>query len=90
MIEMAIALRPKLLLRALELYGRRDADAEDAVGDMYLAFCRKPPVSRTPAQLHHCLRTVLMNQRNQKLRNHFRDTGDLEVVSLDALRGWTG
>jgi hypothetical protein len=42
------------------------------------------------AQLHHWLRTVLVNQRNQKLRNHLRAAGDLEIVSLDARHGWTG
>jgi DNA-directed RNA polymerase specialized sigma24 family protein len=87
---MAIALRPKLLLRAHELYGFRDADAEDAVGDVYLAFFRKPPSPRTPAQLHHWLRSVLRNQRAAALRNRYRGAEDITIESLDALQGWVG
>lgn len=58
----AIALRPKLLLRARELCGRRDdVDAEDLVGVALLALVAKPPNPKTPAQLHRWLRTVLRN-----------------------------
>ena len=88
LIETAVGLRPKLLIRALELHDGRRADAEDAVADAYLAFCRKPPSPKSAAQLHHWLRTVLVNQRNSQLRKLYRD--DTVVVSLDVLHGWTG
>jgi len=89
LVEAAIALRPKLLLRGLELYDRRQADAEDAVSDVYLALCRKPPSPRTPSQLHHWLRTVLSNQWATALKRRYAGK-ELEVVSLDRLTGWTG
>lgn len=66
----AIALRPKLLLRARELCGRRaDVDAEDLVGVALLAMVVKPPEPETPAQLHHWLRSVLKNQAARSVRN---------------------
>jgi hypothetical protein len=46
----AIALRPKLLLRARELCGRRDVDAEDLVSIALLAMVEKPPSPRTETE----------------------------------------
>jgi DNA-directed RNA polymerase specialized sigma24 family protein len=90
MTEAAIALRPKLFKRALELYGLRDADAEDAVGDVYLAFFLKPPSPKTLTQLHHWMRSVLFKQRAKKLDVRYRGDRDRIDVSLDALNGWKG
>jgi hypothetical protein len=47
-VEAVVALPPKPLKRALELTGGHMAQAEDAVGYGYLAFCEKPP--RTACQ----------------------------------------
>lgn len=70
MCAAAIALHPKLLWRARELCGRRaDLDAEDLVGIALLALVAKPPNPKTPAQLHHWLRTVLRNQNVRQFRN---------------------
>jgi DNA-directed RNA polymerase specialized sigma24 family protein len=74
----AIALRPKLLLRARELCGQRaDLDAEDLVGVALLALVAKPPNPKTPKELHHWLRTVLRNQAARAYRN----MRGIEVVS---------
>jgi DNA-directed RNA polymerase specialized sigma24 family protein len=91
MVEIAVGLRPKLLLRALELCGGRRADAEDDVAEVYLALVRKPPAPRTPAQLHHWLRTVLQRQRDTRLRKDYKlEEAGVVFVSLDVLQGWTG
>jgi DNA-directed RNA polymerase specialized sigma24 family protein len=83
MSVVAIALRPKLLLRARELTGwRADVDAEDLVSLALLAMVAKPPNPKTPAQLHHWLRTVLRNQAARSYRNMH----GVEVVSWDALQ----
>ena len=66
----AIAFRPKLLLRARELCGRRaDVDAEDLVGLSYLAMVATPPHPTSPAQLHRWLRTVMRNAGARAYRN---------------------
>lgn len=82
MCAAAIALHPKLLWRARELCGRRaDLDAEDLVGIALLALVAKPPHPKTPAQLHHWLRTVLRNKSAQAFRNLYGAT----FVSYEAL-----
>jgi DNA-directed RNA polymerase specialized sigma24 family protein len=74
-------------MRALELYGGRLADAEDAVGDVYLALVRKPPSPRRRRSSHHWLRTVLRNLNARRLRDL---DGEDFPVSLDGLQGWVG
>lgn len=83
MSSAAITLYPKLLLRARELTGasRADLDAEDLVGIALLAMVAKPPEPKTLSQLHHWLRTVLRNTNARR----FRDLGDVELVSWDAI-----
>lgn len=83
MCASAIALRPKLLLRARELCGRRaDVDAEDLVGVALLALVAKPPNPKNPAQLHHWLRTVMRNKAAQRIR----DVHGATVVSLEGMQ----
>jgi len=82
MAAQAVALRPQLLKRALELCGRRDADAEDLVQDAYLAMIAKPPSPRTPSQLKHWLRSVMRNQQARA----YRARRGVETVSLDVLQ----
>lgn len=87
MVDTAVALRPKLLMRALELCGGHQHIAEDLVQDVYLALVRKPPTPRTPAQLHHWLRSVL---RNIDARRWRALHGEELPESFDRLMGWTG
>jgi|SRR5579859_982192 len=82
MADAAIALYPGLVLRARELRGRRaDVDAEDLVGVALLALVAKPPNPKTPAQLHHWLRTVMWGQNARR----FREFHGATFVSLEGL-----
>lgn len=50
-------------MRARELCGQgAELDAEDLVGDCYLKLVEKPPQPRSPTQLKHWLRTVMLNR----------------------------
>jgi DNA-directed RNA polymerase specialized sigma24 family protein len=77
----AIALRPKLLLRARELCGRRDVDAEDLVSIALLAMVEKPPDPRTQTDLLRWLRTVMRNLAARA----YRDLHGATFVSYEAL-----
>jgi DNA-directed RNA polymerase specialized sigma24 family protein len=77
----AIALRPKLLLRARELCGRRDVDAEDLVSVSYLAMVEKRPDPRTETELLRWLRTVMRNLAARA----YRDLRGATFVSYEAL-----
>jgi hypothetical protein len=68
---------------------RHVADSEDAVSDVYLAFCQKPPSPQTPAQFHRWLRSELRNPQAAGLRQPFRGAQDGVVESLDALQSRT-
>lgn len=80
MVAGAVALRPHLLARAMELTDGHAADAEDLVSDTYLKFVEKPPVAQSPSRLKNWLRTVL---RNRWIDGHRRQEAD--VVSLEEL-----
>jgi DNA-directed RNA polymerase specialized sigma24 family protein len=90
MTEAAVALRPKLMLRALELHGGHHADAEDLLHEVYVAFCRQPPAPRSPVQLLHWLRSVMLNLRRQEYRRRFGGDDEVTVASFDVMYGWTG
>ncbi len=80
----AIALRPKLLARAREISFSM-ADAEDLVGEAYLAFLTKPPQPNTATELHHWFRVVIQNLNAHRYRE-FR--GAIVVSSeAEAARG---
>ncbi len=76
-----IALRPKLLLRARELCGRGDVDAEDLVSIALLAMVEKPPSPRTETELLRWLRTVMRNLAARA----YRDLHGATFVSYEAM-----
>jgi DNA-directed RNA polymerase specialized sigma24 family protein len=77
----AIAYRPKLLMRARQLMGSlADVEAEDLVGDAYLAFVARPPQPRTPSALRNWFRLVI---RNHAAR-YFRELHDTKLESWEA------
>jgi DNA-directed RNA polymerase specialized sigma24 family protein len=78
----AFALRPKLLLRARELCGRRDVDAEDLVSVALLAMVEKPPSPRTETELLRWLRTVMRNLAARA----YRDLHGATFVSYEVIR----
>ena len=88
-MEHALALRPQLLMRAYELT-RHPEDAADLVQETYVVFVLKPPSPRSPAQLKHWLRTVMLNRRRQQRRLLARGAGDLlhfAPISVEVLVG---
>ena len=78
----AIALRPKLLLRARELCGWRDVDAEDLVSIALLAMVEKPPRPRTEAEFLRWLRSVMRNQAARA----YRDLRGATFVSYEGIQ----